>query len=479
MTALAEPLRALPVSGGRALPDLRDGLPAGDVAALAAALEHVDVAECRDADVLAVAVGWERLEAMAAAGKASALAELAGRAGVGADRVVDEWEAATSCTQALARRVVGRAVRLAAQPALAGALRRGDLDVRRVDAVLDTLPVGGDPRRWAGLVDAVLDDAKLLSTPALKRLTARLVLAAEPEQAATRCARARADRGVELQPVEDGMAILHAYLPAPAAVTAFTVIDALAGTSRAAGDDRTVDQRRADEFADLFARIAETGLLPDGRNLPVKHRRRAQIQVTVAATTLLGLDDLPGELAGYGPIPAELAREIAADGTWRRLLTDPATGALVERDSATYAPGMLVARGEATYAPGTHLAALVADRDVTCTYMGCGQPAWRCEIDHREPFDPSRPADEQTTAANLDARCKHHHDLKGAGGWTVRRVPGSGACEWTDPWGITFTRLAIPLVVTAAALARLHRGGHPPHEDPDPTGGGYPDEPPF
>jgi hypothetical protein len=38
------------------------------------------------------------------------------------------------------------------------------------------------------------------------------------------------------------------------------------------------------------------------------------IQVTVAASTLMGVDERPGELAGYGPITAGMAREIAADG---------------------------------------------------------------------------------------------------------------------------------------------------------------------
>ena len=37
------------------------------------------------------------------------------------------------------------------------------------------------------------------------------------------------------------------------------------------------------------------------------------------ASTLLGLDDDPCELTGYGPIPADLGRRIAANGTWRRL----------------------------------------------------------------------------------------------------------------------------------------------------------------
>ena len=42
---------------------------------------------------------------------------------------------------------------------------------------------------------------------------------------------------------------------------------------------------------------------------------QVRVDVTVGAGTLLGLDDKPGYLAGYGPIHAEVARELAADGT--------------------------------------------------------------------------------------------------------------------------------------------------------------------
>lgn len=448
------------------LRDFREGPPAGDVAALASALDDVDLADAPGPDLLARAVGWEHVIAMAQARQARVLGELCARREVGPGRAADELQAALSCTGFQAQRTVTRAVDLTSHPMLHDALGTGALDLRRVDAILDALPSSGDPRRWNEVVAAVVDEAPLWSAPAVKRQTLRLVLAAEPAQAAQRCARARQERGVELRPLEDGMALLSAYLPAPDAVTAFTVVDALAGTCRAGDDDRDVHQRRADAFADLFVRIADTGVLPDGTALPRKHRRRAEIQVTVAATTLLGLDDLPGELAGYGPIPPDMARAIARDGTWRRLLTDPATGTLVER-------------GTATYRPGADLTAFVVERDVTCTSMGCGQPARRCELDHREPFDPERPADEQTTAGNLDARCKHHHELKTSGGWSVRRIPQSGACEWTDPWGITFTRLAVPVVLTTQALERLRGPCHAPGDTDPPPATGYPDRPPF
>jgi hypothetical protein len=58
-----------------------------------------------------------------------------------------------------------------------------------------------------------------------------------------------------------------------------------------------------------------------------RHGRAASVNVTVPLSSLIGIDDSPAELAGYGPIPADVARRIAAHGAWGRLLTDPATGA--------------------------------------------------------------------------------------------------------------------------------------------------------
>ena len=122
-------------------------------------------------------------------------------------------------------------------------------------------------------------------------------------------------------------------------------------------DDRTAEQRRADVTADLFEHILRNGLDWLGRRLPDQHRRRPHIEVVVPASTLLGLDDDPAELTGYGPIPAEMARRIARDGTWRRLLTDPRErrrpGSVHhpprprrpgERDLARPVPGLRLAR---------------------------------------------------------------------------------------------------------------------------------------
>jgi hypothetical protein len=205
---------------------------------------------------------------------------------------------------------------------------------------------------------------------------------------------------------------------------------------------------------------------------------RTVVHVTVAASTLLGLDEAPGELGGFGPIPAVLARELASasaptsgtdvgagdgacnganrlcgdDVTWQRILTDPVTGIATDVSRRTYRPGVV-------------LGDLVRARDATCTFPGCRVPAPRCDLDHVEPFDhgsggggsggggivsggngpggrgTAPPGEQrggatgQTRAANLHPVCRRHHNLKTHGGWTTTRDPATGCVTWAAPSG--------------------------------------------
>jgi hypothetical protein len=148
-------------------------------------------------------------------------------------------------------------------------------------------------------------------------------------------------------------------------------------------------------------------------NLPV----RVQVHVTVPVHTLLGLAETPGELAGYGPLPAAVTRALAfgPGATWRRLLTDD-TGRLfqlAERGEPAPPPPTLA------HDPSAALAEYVRTRDGTCYAPGCRQPAssttW-CRIrTGPPPPTTSTPAAAATIAAN-----RH-----GAGG--SPRTP-SGGC---------------------------------------------------
>ncbi|MCK6212767.1 13E12 repeat family protein, partial [Georgenia sp. EYE_87] len=78
-------------------------------------------------------------------------------------------------------------------------------------------------------------------------------------------------------------------------------------------------------------------------------------------------------LEGYGPITPDLARALAAGGTWRRLVTDPVTGTVTHL-------------GRSVYRPPAALQALVRARDVTCVRPACTHLARRAQIDHTKAW---------------------------------------------------------------------------------------------
>ena len=206
------------------------------------------------------------------------------------------------------------------------------------------------------------------------------------------------------------MASLWALLTATEAAGAFTWLTRLA---RGLGPDdpRGMDARRADILAALLTAAPrpqprhrssaddDRPLLggvraASSRSSPVTPGKPL-IHVVMPYSTLIGADDQPCELVGYGPIPAGQAREAAADGVWRRFVTDPLSGTLLDH-------------GRSTYHPPAALADHVRARDVYCRFPGCRRKAVDAELDHVVAW-----ADGGTTSEdNLGAYCTHHHQLK-------------------------------------------------------------------
>ena len=283
----------------------------------------------------------------------------------------------------------------------------------------------------------------------LRRSLARAVTAADPAAAARRATTAYTERRVMLTP--DGMCEFWALLAAPDAMALWSAITALAdhartadharatgaasGTGEATGARRSMDQARADVLADLAYAVLERD------DLPRPHRRRPHIQITMAASTALGLDDQPGELAGYGPITAQVARRVAADGTWRRLLTDPATGGLLDY-------------GRTVYHPPANLAEHVITRDQTCRGLGCRIQAERCDRpQHPLPRGP-------TAAHNLACACRCCHIRKHQAGWTPTLHP-NGDIDWTSPTGHRYHD-PVPPILDTGPPARAPAHDTPP-----------------
>ena len=237
-----------------------------------------------------------------------------------------------------------------------------------------------------------------------RRSLTRAVLKAAPKPAEQRHEQALAQRRVVRSPDAEGngMSWIAMLLPDAGATVVMTAIDALA--RRVTSDDpRTSDQRRADAVIQM---AIDTLHGTSTGELPREHGMRPSIQVSVALSTLLGLDEQPGELAGSGPIPAAVARRLAADptGTWRRLVTDPT--------------GRLIDYGRTTYRPPQDLADHVIARDRTCRFKHCARAACRCDLEHELPWERGG----QTNEANLNAVCCRHHHCKHDAGWIPQRL---------------------------------------------------------
>jgi hypothetical protein len=292
------------------------------------------------------------------------------------------------------------------------ALERGELDLYKARIVAThTHPL---TETQAAAVERLVLPRVSTQTPGqLQAALRRAVLQVDPNGAEARRTARVQERAVQLRPGEDSTAELRAtHLDAADAVAAYQQLDAFA-RAMGTGDGRTMDQRRADAMIDLILGRAES------------RSGGARIHVTVAAGTLLGLDDKPGELSGYGPITAQMARELAADGVWRRILTDPA--------------GMPLEVGSTTYRPSTALAEHIRLRDGTCRFPGCRHPAWRCDLDHGTPYPQG-----DTAPRNLSCLCRHHHRLKHERKWTMR-IHEDGSIRWTSPTGRSYDTTPEPV----------------------------------
>ena len=115
-------------------------------------------------------------------------------------------------------------------------------------------------------------------------------------------------------------------------------------------------------------------------------------------------------------VPALTAWALAAGGTWRRLVTDPASGTVVDV-------------GRSRYRPPAGLADLVRARDQACVFPTCQTPAERCDIDHLTAWSQGG----TTSLDNLVVLCEAHHRLKHTPGWALTRDQATGTLSWHTP----------------------------------------------
>ena len=293
------------------------------------------------------------------------------------------------------------------------ALSSGDLDVRRARTINNG--VGHLTVETArSVVDRIIDTAPSRTTGQLAARIRRLCIEEDPGEAKERYEQALDDRRLVLEQSVDGTAHLSGLeLPPEKASAAAHRVNQIAQSLKSASESRTIDQLRADVFLDLLLGVQNA-----------KSARQGGVEIRVDLTTLADLTDNPGELAGYGPVISDIARQVTEQqhgSKWRYVVTDPTTGMPVHQGLTRRRPTAGQQRHVETLHP-------------SCVFPGCRMPASACDLDHQIPWSEGGP----TEIGNLTPLCRHDHRIRHQAGWTHRPLPG-GDIQWTTKLGHTYT----------------------------------------
>ncbi|MDQ4489150.1 DUF222 domain-containing protein [Sinomonas sp. ASV486] len=356
-----------------------------------------------------------------------------------------------------------------AAPLLA-AMDDGELDRPRAQTILRAavaVPVSATLEfmtRAVALAVAGGEDGPLPSLPALQCAVRRLAQKYSSETFEERARIARDHRRVDIEPADDGMCHLSAWLPLEDGAAIDTRLQAIA-RNQPADDPRTVTQARLDAFTALL--LALTGPDAGGGAPSPRGGVRTELVVTVPLATVVpvvrrrqppeagveegprgagveeasreadpdgasraaraeeawevAFDREPGEILGYGLISAAAARRLAARAsTWLRMLADPDTGEPL-------------ALGRSRYTPPPVLRRQIVLRDANCRFPACDRPSAHTEVDHTLEWARGG----STELTNLALLCPEHHRLKTIGVWNAEQGSHGGTITWTSPLGRT------------------------------------------
>ncbi len=360
-------------------------------------------------------------------------------------------------------RLVGLAGALVTEmPCMLAALRSGVTSERRAMLVVDQFAclTPSDRRRADALIAA---DLPTLGDVSASSRAAGIACRLDVEAVLGKVRGAVSDRHVSIRPAPDTMTRLSALLPVAQGVAVYAALRSSADTAVGTGDGRSRGQLMADDLVSRVTGQIVSGCDPYGvprygptggqadppAGSPVDADSAApsdpgsgvctveaggsgglQLNLIMTDRTLLGGDDEPAHLTGYGPIPAPLARALVlghadtATRTWvRRLYTDPTTGQLIAMDSRQ----RLFPAGAQRF--------LIA-RDQLCRTPWCDAPIRH--IDHIAPHARGGP----TSLDNGQGLCAACNLSKQAPGWRNTIDPpasnNDGTINLTTPTGHTY-----------------------------------------
>lgn len=222
-----------------------------------------------------------------------------------------------------------------------------------------------EARALAQLDEAVSDWVITCSPAAIRQRTRKLIDRLVGDAAVRRHTRAMADRTVIHTPAGDGMSWLSALIPTHEATAAMRRLSATAKhTQKSERHGRTRDQIRADLFSAWLRGVGTTTAV------------KTKLFVTVPVQLLAG-DPVPVEQAaivGGDTIDPLTARQLFLEARgFRRVITDPVRGVVVDMDRRTYRP----TRAQRDWLILSH---------GTCSRDGCNALAVDADVDHDRPW---------------------------------------------------------------------------------------------
>ncbi len=388
---------------------------------LGAVLSSIDVRALSGHDRVAVMAAYQR---MASHYQAQLYAAMASVADAVSDTLREDGETDLELAEQASSSEIRAALRLTRRaadselaiarsfqtrlPEVWEALLDGRIDRRRANLIVhrtDHLSMA-EARQVA---HTALTRASDLTTGQLTAWIRRLCAESDPDDARNRFESAVEQRRVVLDASFDGTAHLHLMdLPPDRATRIRDRIDSIARGLKSYTEIRSMDQLRADVALDLLDPSSSS-----------RSGRRGALVMTVDLATLVGLADHAGDLGGYGPVIADVARQVAessASDEWRFVVTD--------QDRRPIHVGTTRRR------PTASQRRLVESAFATCVFPGCRIPATQCDLDHRTPWVEGG----QTTTGNLAPLCRHDHRMRHRAGWSYLQS-GEGHHEWVSPLG--------------------------------------------
>jgi hypothetical protein len=297
-------------------------------------------------------------------------------------------------------------------PQVWAALHEGLIDLPRARVLSDQ--TSHVPKELARQVcDTALERASSQTTGQLRARIQRLIIQADPASAKDRYEEKLQERRLICEPTDAGTANIYGLdLPADRTNQAMCRVNRMAKKAKRKGDRRPIDQIRADIFLDLLCGTHQEG--NDGTGSGV-------VDIRVELTTLLGLAEDPGQIPGYGPVIADVTRQIVANSPqadWRFGIThlEQLIDVVTTRRRPTKAQKNLIQ---------------VQDRE--CVFITCREDSNHCDIDHTLPWAQHH----HTTVSELDPLCRHHN-LGKEHGWKLTKTR-PGYYTWTSPLGHTYT----------------------------------------